>query len=51
MERDFRKERELEILAEIELKHTLLSDKEIENSVKKFKIANENTDLEMDFRC
>jgi len=46
MERDFRKERELEKLAQIELKQEILSDKEIENSVKKFKIAKADAKLE-----
>ena len=46
---DYKKERELKILAELEMKQEILTEREIEESIKKFKIANDNIDLEKEF--
>ena len=46
---DYKKERELKILGELEMKQEVLTEREIEESIKKFKIANDNIDLEKEF--
>ena len=48
---DHKKERELEIFDALEMKQEVLSKREIEDSIKKFKIANDNNDLEKEFQC
>ena len=48
---DYKKERELKILGELEMKQEVLTEREIEESIKKFKIANDNIDLEKEFQC